>query len=200
MVQKINNKKSFSLKFDLLTGLSPGAISKKRLLSDMKGMYYDKDAYEKIVVEKDAVVYEFYDLNINPNPENLSFGTTILYPGKVGDEYYMTKGHFHDELNTAEIYYCLRGFGYLLMEDQQGRTEIQEFKPSISVYVPPGFAHRSINTSNDEPLITFFVYRADAGHDYKTIEEKGFRKLIIEKGGQPTIIDNPKWNIQKTRR
>jgi glucose-6-phosphate isomerase len=39
----------------------------------------------------------------------------------------------------------------------------------------------------------FFVFRADAGHNYKTIETKGFRKLIIEKDGKPIIIDNPKW-------
>lgn len=199
-MDKINNTNSFKLKFDLLTGISPGKISKKRLLSDMKGMYYDEDAFVKTVRESNPLIYEFYDLNIDQNPENLAFGTTILYPGKIGDEYYMTKGHFHDELNTAEVYYCLRGCGYLLMEDQQGRTEIQEFKPSISVYVPPGFAHRSINTSNDDPLITFFVFRADAGHDYKTIEDKGFKKLIVQKDGQPTIIDNPKWNIQKARR
>ena len=55
------------------------------------------------------------------------------------------------------------------------------------------YAHRSINVSPDEQLITFFVYRADAGHDYGTIETKGYRKLLVERDGQPAIIDNPNW-------
>ena len=106
----------------------------------------------------------------------------------------MTKGHFHSKIETAEIYYCLRGHGYLLMENPEGDVELREMTPGVSVYVPPKFAHRSINISDTEPFVMFFVFRADAGHDYKTIETKGFRKLIIEKDGKPTIIDNPKWN------
>ncbi len=65
--------------------------------------------------------------------------------------------------------------------------------PGSCVYVPGRYAHRSINTGSD-PLVMFFVFRADAGHDYGTIETKGFRKLIIEKNGRPTIVDNPKWS------
>ena len=132
-------------------------------------------------------------LDIPESEGNIKFGTTILYPGKVGNEFFMTKGHFHEILDTAEIYYCIRGHGYMLMENTEGNVEVQEMTAGISVYVPPGFAHRSINVSEKEPLISFFAYRADAGHDYKTIEMKGFRKLVLEKGGKPDIIDNPKW-------
>jgi glucose-6-phosphate isomerase len=59
--------------------------------------------------------------------------------------------------------------------------------------VPARYAHRSINVSPDEPLKTFFVFRGDAGHDYGSIERKGFRKLMVERDGAPAIIDNPKW-------
>jgi glucose-6-phosphate isomerase len=79
------------------------------------------------------------------------------------------------------------------MEDPKGEIEIEQFKPGIAVYVPPNFAHRSVNTHPTEPLISFFVFRADAGHNYKTIETKGFRKLIVERDGKPEVIDNPKW-------
>jgi glucose-6-phosphate isomerase, archaeal len=41
--------------------------------------------------------------------------------------------------------------------------------------------------------VTFFVYRADAGHDYGTIETKGYRKRIVEKDGKPEIVDNERW-------
>jgi glucose-6-phosphate isomerase len=42
-------------------------------------------------------------------------------------------------------------------------------------------------------LLFFWVYPAHAGHDYRTIEERGFRKLVVDVGGVPTVIDNPRW-------
>ena len=105
----------------------------------------------------------------------------------------MTKGHFHEVLETAEVYYCLRGHGYMMMESPEGDVEAQEMKPGIAVYVPQRYAHRSINVHSTEPLVTFFAFRGDAGHDYGTIETKGYRKLIVETETGPTLVDNPKW-------
>ena len=192
-MEKIKNLKSLAIRFNLEDGLSPDREPTKRMLSAMDGMYLNNNALKNMIKEKDILVYEFYELGIPENPGELAYGTTILYPGKVGDEYFMTKGHFHSKIDIAEIYYCLKGYGYLLMENPEGDIELREMTPGVSVYVPPKFAHRSINISDTEPFIMFFVFRADAGHDYKTIETKGFRKLIIEKDGKPLIIDNPKW-------
>jgi glucose-6-phosphate isomerase len=41
--------------------------------------------------------------------------------------------------------------------------------------------------------VTFFAFPAHAGHDYGTIETKGFRKIVVDRGGQPIVIDNPRW-------
>ncbi len=188
------NLESRKIYFDLQNGLSPNHASIKRKLSDMKGIYLNDEELNKMVKKEDILVYEFYNVNVPEKSSDLAYGTTILYPGKVGKEYFMTKGHFHSILETAEIYYCIRGTGFMLMECPEGKVEIQEFQPGISVYVPPRYAHRSINTSSNSPLITFFAYRADAGHDYGTIEEKGFRTLIIEQDGKTIVIPNPKWN------
>lgn len=192
-MENIKNLKSLSIRFNLEDGLSPDREPTKRMLSAMDGMYLNNKALKNMIMEKDILVYEFYELGIPEDPGELAYGTTILYSGKVGEEFFMTKGHFHSKMDTAEIYYCLKGNGYLLMEDPEGDIELREMTPGVSVYVPPKFAHRSINISDTEPFVMFFVFRADAGHDYKTIETKGFRKLIIEKDGKPTIIDNPKW-------
>ena len=123
---------------------------------------------------------------------DLKFGTSIVYPGKVGDEYFMTKGHFHTILDTGEVYYCLSGQGAMLMETPEGEVSLIEMKPGVAVYVPPRWAHRSINTGA-ETMVTFFVFRSDAGHDYGTIEQKGYRKLVVERDGKPVMIDNPRW-------
>jgi glucose-6-phosphate isomerase len=183
----------FAAHFDLLTGMSKDYVSTKRPLSRMAGMYEDDEAFHQLVEGGNPNVYEFYELSMPESPNELLFGTSIVYPGKVGREYYMTKGHFHTILDTPEVYYCLSGQGYMLMENPEGEWKAEPFTPGQAVYVPPRYAHRSINTG-DSPLVTFFVYRADSGHDYGTIETKGFRKLIVEQDGATAIVDNPKWS------
>jgi glucose-6-phosphate isomerase len=183
----------FTMGFDLKTGHSKDAEPTKRYLSKMKGMYLDDAALMDTIEKEDPLVYEFYELDIPNYASDLLFGTSILYPGMVGKEYFMTKGHFHEILETAEVYYTLSGEGYMLMETPEGEWQAEPLSPGKAVYVPPRWAHRSINTG-DTPLVTFFTFRGDAGHNYGTIEEKGYRKLIVEgKDGKPKIVDNPKW-------
>jgi glucose-6-phosphate isomerase len=193
----MNDLASLALKFDMATGLSPDRESTRRPLSKMKGMYHDTAAFERMVAEGDPLVYEFYELGIPSRPGEIAFGTSITYPGRVGDEYFMTKGHFHRVLETAEVYYCLNGRGMMLMENPEGDWEARELTPGTAVYVPERCAHRSINTSADGPLVTFFAFRGDAGHDYGTIETQGFRKLVVERDGRPAIVDNPRWQGQE---
>jgi len=187
-------EKGFLVDFDKKTGLSKTAKSTKRLLSQMKGMYADPDAFDRVLKTEDPVVYEFYEPGAPKNPGDVAFGTSITYPGQVGDEYFMTKGHFHTVLATAEVYYTLSGEGYMLIENPEGDWDAFPLSPGSTVYVPKRFAHRSINTGS-VPLVTFFAFRGDAGHDYGKIEDKGYRKLIVNRNGKPEIIDNPKWNL-----
>ncbi|MCP4454565.1 MAG: glucose-6-phosphate isomerase [Planctomycetes bacterium] len=189
----MDQMKSLLVNFDLKTGLSPDRPSIQRRLSAMAGMFSDDIQYAAALAREDALIYEFYDLGMPEREGDIAFGTSITYPGTVGDEYYMTKGHFHTILDTGEMYYCLRGQGMMLMENPEGDWEAQPLKAGASVYVPPRYAHRSINVSSGEPLVTFFAFRADAGHDYGTIESKGFRMLVKDKAGSPEIVDNPKW-------
>lgn len=186
-------QRGFSVGFGLKSGLSETVDTGKRYLSQMKGMFADEAAFDALLAKGDTLVYEFHGLPVPEHEGDLAFGCSILYPGKVGGEYFMTKGHFHTILDTAEVYYCLSGRGYMLLENEEGDYCAHELTPGRAVYVPKGYAHRSINTSSTENLVTFFVFRADAGHDYGTIELKGYRKLILEKDGKPVIADNPKW-------
>jgi glucose-6-phosphate isomerase len=182
-----------STPFDPVTGLSSDVEPIRRKLSAMSGMYADQKAFDAMVADGDPLVYEFYDLAVPADAGEIAFGTSITYPGKVGDEYFMTKGHFHSILETAEVYYCLSGKGQMMMENPEGDWESREMTAGQAVYVPARYAHRSINTSLSEPLVTFFAFRGDAGHDYGTIEEKGFRNLVVQRDGSAVVIDNPKW-------
>lgn len=183
---------SFLVDFDLQTGFSKTAETTKRYLSQMKDMYCDTAAAEELLKDGDPLIYEFHELGCPERAGDLAFGTTILYPGTVGNEYYMTKGHFHTILETAEVYYTLDGEGYMVMENPEGDTIELPLKKGEAIYVPRRYAHRSVNTGK-KPLVMFYTFAADAGHDYGTIETKGYHKLIVEKDGAPAVIDNPRW-------
>jgi glucose-6-phosphate isomerase len=165
----------------------------ERRYSDMKNMYLDEQARQEKETNGNDLIYRFYDMGVPEKEGELAFGTSIVYPGKVGNEYNMTNGHFHTILDTAEIYYCQAGHGIMMMESPEGDILYKEMRAGQSVYVPGRYAHRSINISNTETLITFYVFRADAGHNYGSIKEKGFRKLVVEENSQWKVIDNPRW-------
>lgn len=191
-MNNFNWDKSFLVDFDLKTGFSKTAETTKRYLSQMKDMFCDSETAAKMLETEDTLVYEFHELGCPERAGDLAFGTTILYPGKVGNEYFMTKGHFHTILETAEVYWTISGEGYMVMENPEGDTLEERLTPGQAVYVPRSYAHRTVNTGT-EPLILFYVFQGDAGHDYGTIETKGYHKLIVEKDGAPAVVDNPKW-------
>lgn len=170
-----------------------------RRLSAMAGQFSDEDAYAAACREEDVVLYEVYEIQLPEAAGELRHGVSILHPGKIGDEFYMTKGHFHTVLETGEVYYCLQGEGVLVMETPEGDWAVEELRAGGVVYVPPRWAHRSVNTSFDQDLTTFFVYPSNAGHDYRSIEEQGFRKLVVECDAEVRIVDNPRWQPPEQR-
>jgi len=103
--------------------------------------------------------------------------------------YFMTKGHFHLR-ETAEIYFCLRGQGYLLTQNNRGEVHTIQMSPGVLGYIPPGQGHRTLNTGPEE-FVFLAVYPADAGHNYRVIEEKGFARIMVEEKGHPQLKDNP---------
>lgn len=168
----------------------------QRRLSALRNQFADREAYRAMLDSGDSVIYEVHESRRPEVAGELLSGLSIVHPGCVGNEYFMTKGHYHSVRETAEIYYCIQGKGVLLMENEAGETAVEEFYPGRVVYVTPRWAHRSINTGKED-LVTFFVYPGHAGHDYATIDSSGFRKRVLDKEGVPTIVDNPEWSPAK---
>lgn len=116
----------------------------------------------------------------------LFFGITKLYPGKVGDEYFMTKGHFHAQSDRAEYYWGIKGEGMLILMDREGKTWAKKMTPGSLHYIPADIAHRVANIGND--LLSFGAcWPSDAGHDYDTILQKGFSARLVEINGTPQL-------------
>ncbi len=184
---------TFTLPFPLLI---PSRFDNhiERRLSALTGMFLDEAAYQKMLAAEDSLVYEVYEVSRPAVAGELPCGISIVHPGKVGREFYMTKGHFHAVIDTAEIYLCLKGEGCMVMENPEGETCVEPMYPGGVLYVPPRWAHRSVCTSRQQDLVTFFAYPGHAGHDYGTIERQGFGRLVMEGEQDVEIIDNPRWN------
>jgi len=177
----------FAVDFDLVAGVMKNPQGHLvRRLSDMRGHYRDAAAFEAMVVDGDPVHYEVFETPVPHEDGHLMYCISDLRPGCVGDECFMTKGHYHTRINTGEIYLALRGRGYMMMKTADGQCRHEEFAPGRMVYVPPYWGHRSINTG-DEPLISFCVYPADAGHNYGDIEREGFPKRVFRRGGTTVV-------------
>ena len=158
-----------------------------RKASDMRGYYADEPALEKLIADQgDPLHYEVFEKDIPEQQGHLLLCISKLQPGRVGDEFFMTKGHYHTIGGTAEVYLCIRGEGYMLMKTTDGTCVAEPMVRNRMVYVPPHWAHRSINTG-DEPLISFCVYPAEAGHNYGDIATEGFPSRVFYRDNQVVI-------------
>src|SRR3954462_544271 len=106
----------FAVDFDLDQGLMHRARNHLvRRASDMRGYYADDSALERLIRERqDPTHYEVFELPVPPERGHLMYCVSTLQPGLVGEEYFMTKGHYHSVVNTGEVYLCLRGEGYMV--------------------------------------------------------------------------------------
>ncbi|MEM1907693.1 MAG: glucose-6-phosphate isomerase family protein [Thermosphaera sp.] len=183
----------FSSLLDWATGeITPCSHVVTRRISDMEGMYLDREATQRLILEGNPVVYRVFNVPVPEEYGHLQHCTSIVFPGKVGDEYFMTKGHFHVRRNTGEIYLGLQGEGLILLQDETDMVKALPIKPGVIVYIPPGWAHRAVNTGK-VPLVFFAVYLGEAGHDYGVIEKKGFAQLVMERNGVPVLVPNPNY-------
>jgi len=184
----------FGSQLDLRSGkFTPAGPITKRSLSDMRAMYADPDAVNRIMKDEgDRLIYEVYGSEVPEGEGKVLYCTTVIYPGHVGDEYHMTKGHFHSKRDRGEVYLGLAGEGTLLLQLEDGTVNSVPMREGTAAYVPPYWAHRTANTGTT-PFVFFAAWPGDAGHDYATIEKVGFAKLLVARDGKPTLIPNPKY-------
>ena len=140
----------------------------KKRLKDLKGVFSDVEKFEAQDMEKIAYEVEMHS-PIEGIEGGLYFGISTIHPGKVGEEFFMTKGHFHEVRNRAEYYWGIAGTGILLLVDEDGKKRKEKVICGSLHYIPGNVAHRLINVG-EEKLVVGACWPSDAGHDYAAFE------------------------------
>ncbi len=173
--------------------LSRADYTIQRRLSDMAAMYADRDEAARVLAEEgDRLIYEVQGVELPVEEGQIPHCATRILPGAIGGEFHMTKGHYHARREQGEVYFGLRGRGMLLQQTEAGTTSEIEMIAGSAAYVPPYWAHRTVNIGAVD-FVFFSVWEARAGHDYGTIERDGFRKLVVLRDGRAAVVDNPKY-------
>ena len=175
-------------RFDPVGGTIEGARRTERRLSDLAGIFQDEASYRAARAEGDPLVYSVEAVEPGTGDGDLHYGIGVIHPGRIGREYFMTKGHLHSWREAAELYIGLSGRGVMLLEDEaSGESRMLPLEPGCAVYVPGHTGHRTANVG-DVPLSYIGIYPARAGHDYGVYASRNFRHVIVDESGAPKMI------------
>lgn len=154
-------------------------IRDTRHFDEIADYYENKEAAQSLGhKESYSVCYAIGNRTIT----DLYYGTTTIKAVTVEGECNMTKGHFHDDPKYMEYYLCTNGTGYLLKWDGEDDYYAEEMKPGSLHYIDGKYAHRVINTG-EEDLIFLAVDSATGGAKYGKIAEEGFPARCFKKDG-----------------
>ncbi len=175
--------------FDLSSAQIDAMPLTTRRLSQLEGCFADKDAYHA-ALQQDPIIYSVSSFEPANGNGDLHIGLGRVMPGKVGDEYYLTRGHLHSWREAAEIYIGLSGTGLMLLEGEN--TSSVALTQNSIVYVPGHTAHRTVNIGSS-PLVYLGIYPAKAGHDYTAIAKDNFKQIVVEVAGQVQTMLRQTW-------
>jgi glucose-6-phosphate isomerase len=169
-----------SLTPDALAGTMAGSSGRyEKHLADLAGLYRDDAAFRAaLAAHSGEPVYWVESNAVADGPGALTIGISVLQPGRIGEEFAMTRGHLHERSECAELYYGLSGTGVMLLDALDGRSRAVPITPGVAVHVPGGWVHRSVNVGPDT-LSTLFCYETDAGQDYGIIDRAGGMSLLV---------------------
>jgi glucose-6-phosphate isomerase, archaeal len=154
-----------------------------KTLGQMQGLFANEEARQKM--DANTVVYRVQAWC--PVPEGsegaLFWGSTVIEPGQVDTEYFMTHGHFHLKRDRTEYYGTVEGEGALILMNEERETRMEPMSPGSLHFIAPNTAHRVANTGT-VPLRFVACWPSDAGHDYESIRRLGFgaRLLNLNRG------------------
>jgi glucose-6-phosphate isomerase len=173
---------------DWLSGTMRGSAVQHsaKTLGEMAGMFQDSGALRSM--DQNTIIYRVQWTEPVPHGTEggLFWGSTFIEPGRVGDEYFMTHGHFHLKRDRGEYYGTTGGKGVLVLMDEDRTTRTETMFPGSLHYIAGGVAHRVVNTG-EVPLLFWACWPSDAGHDYASIKTQGFGVRVLHRDGGSVV-------------
>lgn len=187
----IEMRDDFSLAFG--EGLSPvkpqirDFSAMKNYLKNPLSSYWRKDVYH---MYRNLGLPQHLDLI---HKAGLEYDITVIPPGKIGDEFVKTIGHYHvykpgTTVRYPEVYEVVYGKVFWLFQKASADLERLEGVYLISAergekaIVPPGFGHVSINATDDVVVLSnwqrlgnkgvYELYESHNGAAYYVIESE----------------------------
>lgn len=188
---------------------------KKEMNKDFTAKHYAPRNSEKmhdVVMDQSAIAPEIQYHMVRGGSKQRNI--TIWEPGKIGDEYIKTYGHYHVG-DLDETYWIIFGEGIAMLQKRatsvQGNPIDDEIetvyavhvKPGDHIFIPSEWGHLVVNISD-----TYFVTADDSpvnfdeenpvafpGHaDYEAVKKmQGFCYYVVEKDGKPALVKNPRY-------
>jgi glucose-6-phosphate isomerase, archaeal len=164
-----------------------GIVERVKVLGQLDGIFADVEAFRAL--DPNTVVYRVQAWC--PVPEGteggLFWGTTVVEPGQVGSEYFMTHGHLHQKPSRTEYYGVIEGRGALLLMDESRKTRMEPMSPGSLHFIAPNTAHRVANLGR-AALRFVACWPSDAGHDYESIRRDGFSARLLNVNGEAKLV------------
>jgi glucose-6-phosphate isomerase len=154
-----------------------------KTLGQMGALFHDRDAVAKLDPTTPLYSVAWWAPVPAGTVGGLYWGVTRIEPGCVGDEFYMTHGHFHADATRAEFYATAQGEGMLVRMDRDRKTWAEVMAPGSLHAIDGRHAHRVVNTGS-APLIFWAAWGSDAGYDYAAIEREGFGGRVLRRDGK----------------
>lgn len=172
----------------LLQG-SPGEVHEStKTLSQLEGIFQNTSILR--AMDPNLVVYRVQAWRPMGEEEGgLFWGNTVVEPGRVDFEYFMTHGHFHKKRDRTEYYATIQGKGALILMDEQRKTWMEPMSSGTLHFIPPRIAHRVANTG-DVPLYFVACWPSDAGYDYEVIRQRGFGARLLSVNDEPQLVQS----------
>ena len=166
----------------LLSGQA--TLPRQKKIVECTGVYKNEAA---LAEHGDELAYWVINQNFNREnyvKGNLQWGITYIRPFTVDGECAMTSGHYHGDSDCDEYYYTLKGEGYLLFWDGKDEFYAEKmFKGSLH-YINGHYAHRIINTSDDEILAVAACSLPSSKQDHDAIKKHGFPYRCYKRNGK----------------
>ena len=185
--------------FEMLAGecqTDPYDSHIERRLSSLSGQFANQSAYEDMLRNGDPVVYEVRAMERPEQEGELSFGLSIVHPGRVGRRVLHDQGPFSQRARYGRS--LPLPAGPRSDADGKRRRRLGDLRSSGR---GAGLRHARLGLL----LHQFSPKTGGPGHVFRlpqprwdTITQpsnrRGFRKLILREAGGYRLADNPRWS------